>query len=162
MAAFDLDSIRVARPCKADWDRMEGDDRVRLCGDCRMNVYDLSALSADEARGLLEKHEGRICVRFWRRRDGKVLTSDCPVGVRSARRRQAGVAAGLAAAAGLAGGLFSGLRGRPLPLVGEHVMGAMVAPPEPEEDLDVGMGELAPPEVGLEMGRFSPAERGPR
>lgn len=140
MATFDLDSIKVARPCKADWDRMEGDDQVRFCGDCRKNVYDLSALDADGARALLEKHEGKICVRFWRRRDGKVLTSDCPVGVRAARVRTAGLAAGIAAAAGLAGGLWTGLRGRGLPVFDpeEHheVMGKVAAPqrgPDPSE-----------------------------
>ena len=166
MATLDLNAIQVAKPCSADWEAMQGDERVRHCGQCQLNVYDLSALTADEARSLIEKHEGRLCVRFYRRRDGTLLTRDCPVGVRTVRRRRAGIAAGLAAAAGFAGGLLQGLRGRALPVaatppcaepeelppdvVERPMMGAMVAPPprqEPEE-LEEVMGDWAPPPQG--------------
>jgi hypothetical protein len=39
-----LDRIRIASPCKVSWDEMAGDDRVRFCGHCAKDVYDLSAL----------------------------------------------------------------------------------------------------------------------
>src|SRR5688572_20020017 len=36
-----LTQIRVASPCRARWDEMEGDERVRFCGHCQKNVYHL-------------------------------------------------------------------------------------------------------------------------
>src|SRR6516162_8887116 len=37
--------LRVASPCPADWNAMQGDDRVRFCGQCEKNVYNLSAMT---------------------------------------------------------------------------------------------------------------------
>ncbi|HEV7554675.1 MAG TPA: hypothetical protein VGO00_04415 [Kofleriaceae bacterium] len=83
-----LDNIRVAAPCAADWSKMAGDDRVRHCGDCRKNVYNLSEMTRDEAQALLVAHEGKLCVRYYRRHDGTILTADCPVGTKRRRRRR--------------------------------------------------------------------------
>jgi hypothetical protein len=66
---------------------MEGDERVRYCGTCKLNVYNLSELSAREAEQLILKKEGNLCVRFFRRKDGTVITQDCPVGVRWIRSK---------------------------------------------------------------------------
>ncbi|MBV9945792.1 MAG: hypothetical protein JOZ69_02985 [Myxococcales bacterium] len=98
-----LDDVRIAAPCKADWDEMTGDDRVRHCAQCEKDVYDLSAMTrADAEAFLLEREGGAVCLRLYRRRDGTVLTADCPVGVRTRRRRRAALATvggGLIAAA---------------------------------------------------------------
>lgn len=59
---------------------MEGDDRVRFCPECELNVYNLSAMTEEQALALVQEREGRLCVRFYQREDGTVLTSDCPVG----------------------------------------------------------------------------------
>jgi hypothetical protein len=59
---------------------MAGDDRVRFCGECRKNVYDLRGMRREEAEGLLRERGGDLCVRLYRRADGTVLTEDCPVG----------------------------------------------------------------------------------
>lgn len=88
-----LDQISVASPCTVSWAGMKGDDQVRSCGDCKQNVYNLSSMSLAEVSHLLEKKEGRTCVRFFRRADGTVMTDDCPVGLRAVRRRLAMVAA---------------------------------------------------------------------
>ena len=91
---FDLDNIRVASPCPASWEDMAGDDRVRFCGECKLNVYNLSAMQRDEAEDLVRNREKRLCVRFYQRNDGTVLTRDCPVGLRAiARRARARIAA---------------------------------------------------------------------
>lgn len=71
---------------------MAGDDRVRYCGQCHLNVYNLSAMSAQEARKLVAKREGHLCVRFYQRRDGTVLTKNCPKGLKIVMRRLARVA----------------------------------------------------------------------
>ena len=86
---FSLDVIDVASPCNAAWDGMQGDDRVRFCSQCRLNVYDLSSMSRDEAERMVVEREGRLCVRFFRRADGTVLTQDCPRGLQAIRRRLA-------------------------------------------------------------------------
>src|SRR5439155_8496974 len=88
-----LDQIRVASPCKASWDAMEGGDQVRFCVQCSKNVYDLSGMTREAAEQLVQETEGRVCVRFYRRADGTVLTSDCPVGARKLRFRRAAIAA---------------------------------------------------------------------
>lgn len=92
-----LDAIELRSPCPASWDAMKGNDRVRFCGQCRLNVYNISAMSPEEAETLIAETEGRLCVRFFRGPDGTVLTRDCS-GPRLARaRRRLAVAAGVAA-----------------------------------------------------------------
>jgi hypothetical protein len=68
---------------------MAGDDRVRYCQECGLNVYNLSAMTRPEAEAFLERREGRACTRLYRRGDGTILTRDCPVGLRAIRRRAA-------------------------------------------------------------------------
>jgi hypothetical protein len=97
-----LDNIRVASPCSANWDEMKGDDRVRFCGHCEKNVYNLSTMTREQAEELIAEKEGNLCARFYRRADGTILTADCPVGVRKKRVRRlalVGVGAGALAAA---------------------------------------------------------------
>jgi hypothetical protein len=75
-----LDGIRVASPCQANWDAMSGDDVARFCSDCSKNVYNISGMKTSDALALIAEREGDLCVRFYRRLDGTVLTADCPVG----------------------------------------------------------------------------------
>src|SRR5437870_1779112 len=82
-----LDGVTVAAPCAAQWDEMLGNDRVRFCGQCELNVYNLSSMSRGQAEALITGTEGRLCVRFHRRKDGSILTDDCPVGLRALKRR---------------------------------------------------------------------------
>lgn len=72
-----LETIQIRRPCPEAWVRMKGNDRVRFCGKCRKKVYNLSGMSRREAIRLIEESEGPVCVRFYRRSDGTVLTEDC-------------------------------------------------------------------------------------
>ena len=83
-----LDQIKIASPCSADWEAMTGTDQARFCGSCRKNVYNLSEMTRDEAQRVVEEHEGRLCVRFYTRADGTMLTQDCPVGLRAVRYRR--------------------------------------------------------------------------
>jgi hypothetical protein len=84
---FALEELQIASPCPAEWNDMKGDDRVRFCGLCEKNVFNLAGMTRREATELVTKTEGSVCVRMYRRADGTVLTSDCPVGVRAALRR---------------------------------------------------------------------------
>jgi hypothetical protein len=82
-----LDNVRVAAPCNVDWDTMYGNERVRFCDQCQLSVYNLSEMTKTEAERLVGNAEGRLCVRYYRRRDGSILTQNCPVGLRALRRR---------------------------------------------------------------------------
>jgi hypothetical protein len=101
-----LNNIKIASPCSADWNAMVGDNRKRFCGDCKLNVYNLSDMSNVDAENFLLASEGRVCVRFFRRADGTVLTQDCPVGWAKVKRKISRTAT---AAFGLFAGLFGGL-----------------------------------------------------
>lgn len=84
-----LDQARVAAPCPAEWDSMAGDDRTRHCSMCRHNVYNLSDMTDREAENLLRNAKGRLCVRYYLRSDGKVMTKDCPRGLKALRQKMA-------------------------------------------------------------------------
>jgi len=82
-----LDNVKVASPCSVDWNEMIGDDRRRFCGDCKLNVYNLSDMTRTEAENLIMNAEGRLCVKFYKRADGSIITQDCPVGWARVKQR---------------------------------------------------------------------------
>jgi hypothetical protein len=86
---ININDIRVASPCPMPWDAMAGNQQVRHCGECRLNVYNLSAMTEIEIQRLLvmQPAEQRVGVRFYRRADGTMLTQDCPRGVRRLAKR---------------------------------------------------------------------------
>jgi hypothetical protein len=71
------------------WDAMAGNQQVRHCGECKLNVYNLSAMTEIEIQRLLvmQPAEQRVCVRFYRRADGTMLTQDCPRGIKRLAKR---------------------------------------------------------------------------
>jgi hypothetical protein len=80
-----LDGIEIASPCSADWNEMEGNERVRFCQDCQKRVFNLSAMTKAEAETLIQQVEG-LCVRLYRRTDGTVISEDCPIGLRRTKQ----------------------------------------------------------------------------
>src|SRR3982751_3716493 len=103
-----LDNIHVASPCPANWDEMYGNDRKRFCGECKLNVYTLSDMTRREAEDLLVNSEGRLCVRFFRRADGTILTKNCPVGWAAVKQRASRIATAVfSMVIGLLGGIFA-------------------------------------------------------
>ena len=143
-----LENLSVASPCSESWSEMTGDDRVRFCGKCEKNVYDLGAMTAAEAEALLVQKEGNVCVRFYRRADGTVMTSDCPVGVRRRRvRRVVAIAAGALGAGAAAMALAHTERAS----MGDAQVGRMVA-----TQGDVPATESAPGPPRVFMGEAPP------
>ncbi|MFK7986563.1 MAG: hypothetical protein AB8I08_11115 [Sandaracinaceae bacterium] len=155
-----LDVITVEDPCTVSWEGMGGDGPVRFCGLCKKNVYNLSAMTADEAEQTVREKEGRLCVRFYRRKDGTVSTIDCaPIRFaalrRTARRTMTGAAALLVALLGLVTSLgvlrFIGVSVDDTPVIGsvakalqkvaEPAPILMGAPPPPPEDMQWEMGD---------------------
>ena len=147
-----LDRVTVAAPCDAGWENMVGDERVRFCARCSMNVYNLSGMTKSEAEHLVVQAEGRLCIRFYRRADGTILTRNCPVGLRALKVRAARVATATASAAlsFFAGLLAStGLRGRPaVPAARIETVEIEKTPPVPPVDYTEVSGEKYSPVVG--------------
>ncbi len=82
-----LDRLRVSSPCKVPWSAMEPRaDHVRFCGRCARYVYKTEAMTSAEVRALVIRSEGRLCGRLYRRRDGTLLTADCPRGAHLRRK----------------------------------------------------------------------------
>jgi hypothetical protein len=132
-----LENVAIAAPCKASWDAMVGDDRVRFCGQCEKNVYNLSAMPRDEAEALLAAREGKMCVRLYKRADGTVMTSDCPVGVKRRRRRRA--------VAGVLGGGMMAATASLFATSTGHVQGALPpSTPEVQGSAVILQGDPAP------------------
>ena len=91
--------VHIASPCSADWERMEGDNRVRFCRECNLNVYNFSAMEIAEISQLIANREERLCARFYQRPDGTMLTQNCPVGFRARVRRFSRIAGAALSAA---------------------------------------------------------------
>jgi hypothetical protein len=142
-----LDNIRIASPCSANWEEMFGSERKRFCGDCKLNVYNLSNMLRQEAENLILSSEGRLCVRFFRRSDGTILTKNCPVGWAAVKQRVSRV---VTAAFSMIAGLFTGIVGFNLlhsePEPRHQIMGAIAV-----------QGEIAEPYYP-HQGGFSPAD----
>ena len=149
-----LESISIASPCRADWQSMTGNEQVRYCRECQLNVYNLAGMSRTEAEALLQNAEGRVCVRLFRRADGTVLTRDCPVGIQALHRRKISRLHRMAAAVTLVTllGVFAvsnaektnptellgGLPAQNTPMMGEPIMGDVALPPSPNTQVEQG------------------------
>jgi len=155
MARFNspLDNVRVAAPCNADWEQMIGNERARFCGQCNLNVYNLSSMTKSEAESFIARNEGRLCVRFYRRADGSILTDNCPVGLRAIRRKLSYFAKAVSSAvlAFLAGvGIHEGFsevtqlaQGRTMGVVALDLKIPTPVPPPNPVRTDFEMGEVA-------------------
>lgn len=161
MARFNdpLNRVKIAAPCKADWEQMIGTDRQRFCGQCNLNVYNLSSMKRDEAKSFVARNEGRLCVRFYRREDGSILTKNCPVGLSAIRRRVSylakaisSVVLGFCAGLGLYEGFSSAPPFEPRGMTGRMVRDVNALPPlsdGPTITTDgpslpaIGMGKMA-------------------
>lgn len=80
-----LEDTGVAAPCFVPWHVMAGDERVRSCPQCAKQVFEISGMSPADAEVLLRERVEGACARFYRRLDGTILTTDCPVGIRNGR-----------------------------------------------------------------------------
>lgn len=117
-----LDGIQIAAPCPVSWESMDGDEKMRFCRSCKLNVYNISELSAQSAFDLIREKQGQLCIQLYRRRDGTVLTQDCPEGLKRLRQAAFRRAACLVAALGWIGNAPAGAQ-TPLPTAETEPMG---------------------------------------
>lgn len=139
-----LEDLRIASPCNARWEDMDGDERVRHCSHCDKDVFNVAGMTRAEAMALVhERVQSGLCLRMFRRADGTVLTADCPVGERKRRVRRL-VLIGAGAAAGLAGG-YAALDAATAPEMGGVRPHPVARPFDLEESHAVSMGSVATP-----------------
>lgn len=103
-----LDDVVIAAPCPISWDNMTGDDRVRHCSGCDKHVYNIADMTDAEASDFFTKNGSVECVRIFRRTDGKIMTDNCPKGLRIIRNR---IKNGLKFGAGIAAAIFTFIPG---------------------------------------------------
>jgi hypothetical protein len=113
-------------------------------------------MSRQEAEALINKTEGRLCVRFYRRADGSILTQNCPVGLRAIKRRvswAAQVVLGMVLSFVSGLGLYIFHLGRkPYPLLDNRTpfeepfatTGMVVQPPQNQEPPRMGKVRIEP------------------
>jgi len=116
-----LARIRVATPCRADWNEMTGDARVRHCAQCKKNVFNLSEMTREQAERLIIEKNGDLCARYYQRHDGTILLADCSVGLAQKRKTRA-----------VAAGALALLAGTPVAAFALHTKAHAPKPPEPE------------------------------
>jgi hypothetical protein len=93
---------------------MSGDERVRACGACNKNVYNVSHMTRAEAETLFVEKEGHLCLRYYQRADGTILLKDCAIGLTKQRRRR-WIGIGTAALLAAGGSIVQQAADRPLP-----------------------------------------------
>ncbi|MDQ5936195.1 MAG: hypothetical protein QG574_3531 [Cyanobacteriota bacterium erpe_2018_sw_21hr_WHONDRS-SW48-000092_B_bin.40] len=95
-----IQSYFISSPCSVKWDDMQADQSnisVRFCGDCKLNVHNLSRLSDEEVVVLLDKKAAgeRVCTYFYRKDDGTLVTDNCPKQMKQMRDRLQAYAASM-------------------------------------------------------------------
>jgi len=89
-----LNNITIPSPCTADWDSMIGNDRVRFCEHCNLDVHNLSLMTRSQAQRLVARSNGRLCVRYHQDPAGQPLTLPVRQKLHRIGRRVSKIAAG--------------------------------------------------------------------
>jgi hypothetical protein len=81
------DRAFIEIPCPTSWDKMTGNDSVRFCNQCSLNVYNITNMTDKEAEAVFAKGTNgeRLCARLYRRPDGTIMTDNCPRALRKIR-----------------------------------------------------------------------------
>jgi hypothetical protein len=74
-----LHNLQTSNPCPVKFDGMDGEERRRICSECKLTIYDIRELDEAEATKLIAAGEGYkfYSTRLFRRKDGTVTTANC-------------------------------------------------------------------------------------
>ncbi len=89
-----LNNLTIPSPCTADWNSMVGNDQVRFCEHCSLDVHNLSVLTRRHAERLVARSNGRLCVRYHHDSSGRPLTLPVAPKLHRISRRISRIAAG--------------------------------------------------------------------
>lgn len=96
-----ISKYKLAATCDSDWNSLIGTSRCRFCSTCSLNVYDCSNMEQAEVDQLVLQKENKQSFVLYKRKDGRFLTVDCPVGQQRIRSGLATMASVAAAVVGL-------------------------------------------------------------
>jgi hypothetical protein len=71
-----LETLQIPNPCSVGWQNMEGDDKTRFCRACNKPVFNLSAMTRQQAEALLAALRGNLCASLTRNENGMVVTTE--------------------------------------------------------------------------------------
>jgi hypothetical protein len=103
-----LKQYAIPIPCPMNWNQMDGDQSNRYCAACGKHVHDLTAMTPEEAAGLIRFEPAGFCGRAYANDEGMLATSanqGLPPRTRPLQftiRSIMGVVAGVAATLGVA------------------------------------------------------------
>ncbi len=63
--------------CAVRWDAMEGNDLVRKCSYCNLNVYNFAGMTPTAICETINQYEGQLCAAFYARADGTMTLKPC-------------------------------------------------------------------------------------
>jgi len=89
-----LNNITIPSACSADWNSMTGNDQVRFCEHCHLEVHNLSLMTRNQAQRLVARSNGRLCVRYHHDPTGRPITLPVRQKLHRIRRRVSKIAAG--------------------------------------------------------------------
>ncbi len=89
-----LNNITIPEPCNADWHSMVGNDQVRFCEHCSLDVHNLSAMTRRQAQRLVARSNGRLCVQYHSDSTGLARTLPLSQKLHRINRRVSQIAAG--------------------------------------------------------------------
>ena len=89
-----LNNMTIPSPCTADWSSMIGNEQVRFCEHCSLEVHNLSRMTRNQAERLVARSNGRLCVRYHYDPADRALNSTVPQKLHHISRRVSRIAAG--------------------------------------------------------------------
>lgn len=89
-----LNNLTIPSPCTEDWNSMTGNEQVRFCKHCNLNVQNLSQMTRSQAQRLIDRSNGRLCVRYHHDTTGQPLTLPVRQKLHHIGRRVSRIAAG--------------------------------------------------------------------
>jgi len=89
-----LNNMTIPSPCTADWNSMIGNEQVRFCEHCSLEVHNLSLMTRSQAERLVAKSNGRLCVRYHYDPASKPRNLTAPQKLHHISRRVSRIAAG--------------------------------------------------------------------
>lgn len=82
-----ISKYKRASECSSSWEKMSGSGSMRFCEKCQLMCYDFSTVEIEQARQIVYQREEKENCELYKRKDGKFLSKDCPVGLQAKRRR---------------------------------------------------------------------------
>ncbi|HLN99435.1 MAG TPA: ankyrin repeat domain-containing protein [Pyrinomonadaceae bacterium] len=89
-----LKNLTIPAPCSADWNSMIGNDQVRFCDHCSLDVHNISLMTRSQAERLIARANGRLCVRYHQNPTGTPATLPYSQKLHRISRRVSRIAAG--------------------------------------------------------------------